>query len=274
MGHRPRRGLSRYLCDRHRMVANQSKLAVGGLHRPPMALFAAPAAAFARVTLAADRDPAARDPGAANVVVWLRYFPVDVFSGGDRCRRHAPRLVQCRCRGNFRHRVLRELVSVQSRVDALGRGRLVGRRAFALRAPSPPRGAAAVGRSHTGVAGAARPLAVARPARGRMTDFDHNAIDEVMQSRVRIAIVAFLASAGNVDFAGIRDAIKTSDGNTSVHLRKLEEAGYVSVDKRFVQRKPQTRYALTDRGRTALLDHVAHLEMLLRSKKSGRENDK
>ena len=107
-----------------------------------------------------------------------------------------------------------------------------------------------------------------------MSDFDHNAIDEVLQSRVRIAIVAFLASAGNVDFAGIRDAIKTSDGNTSVHLRKLEEAGYVSVDKRFVQRKPQTRYALTDRGRTALLDHVAHLEMLLRSKKSGRENDK
>jgi hypothetical protein len=55
-----------------------------------------------------------------------------------------------------------------------------------------------------------------------MTDFDHNAIDEVLQSRVRIAIVAFLASTGNVDFAGIRDAIKTSDGNTSVHLRKLE----------------------------------------------------
>ena len=107
-----------------------------------------------------------------------------------------------------------------------------------------------------------------------MSDFDHNAIDEVLQSRVRIAIVAFLASAGNVDFAGIRDAIKTSDGNTSVHLRKLEEAGYVSGDKRFIQRKPQTRYALTDRGRTALLDHVAHLEMLLRSKKSEREKDK
>jgi DNA-binding transcriptional ArsR family regulator len=107
-----------------------------------------------------------------------------------------------------------------------------------------------------------------------MTDFDHNAIDELLQSRVRIAIVAFLASAGEVDFAGIRDAIKSSDGNTSVHLRKLEEAGYVSVDKRFVQRKPQTRYALTDRGRTALLDHVAHLEMLLRSKKSAREKDK
>jgi len=73
-----------------------------------------------------------------------------------------------------------------------------------------------------------------------MTDFDHNAIDEVLQSRVRIAIVAFLASAGNVDFAGIRDAIKTSDGNTSVHLRKLEDAGYIAAKKRFVARKPQS----------------------------------
>ena len=48
-----------------------------------------------------------------------------------------------------------------------------------------------------------------------MIDFDHNAIDEVLQSRVRIAIVAFLASAGAVDFSVVRDAIKTTDGNAS-----------------------------------------------------------
>lgn len=107
-----------------------------------------------------------------------------------------------------------------------------------------------------------------------MIDFDHNAIDEVLQSRVRIAIVAFLASAGEVDFPDVRDAIRTTDGNASVHLRKLEEAGYVSVDKRFVRRKPQTRYALTDRGRKALLAHIAHLEMLLRPAKSAREKSK
>jgi DNA-binding transcriptional ArsR family regulator len=101
-----------------------------------------------------------------------------------------------------------------------------------------------------------------------MSEFDHNAIDELLQSRVRLAIVAFLASAGEIEFAGIRDAIKTTDGNASVHLRKLEEAGYVGVDKRFVERKPQTRYALTERGRKALLDHVAHLERLLPSAKT------
>jgi DNA-binding transcriptional ArsR family regulator len=100
-----------------------------------------------------------------------------------------------------------------------------------------------------------------------MTDFDHAAIDELLQSRVRLAVVAFLASAGQADFSLLRDAIKTTDGNASVHLRKLEEAGYVAVEKRFANRKPQTLYALTARGRKALLDYVAHLESLLPSKR-------
>ena len=100
-----------------------------------------------------------------------------------------------------------------------------------------------------------------------MTDFDHSAIDELLQSRVRLAIVAYLASAGRADFSVLRDAIKTTDGNASVHLRKLEDAGYVAMDKRFVDRKPQTTYALTERGRQALLDYVAHLESLLPPKK-------
>jgi DNA-binding transcriptional ArsR family regulator len=103
-----------------------------------------------------------------------------------------------------------------------------------------------------------------------MTDFDHNAIDELLQSRVRLAIIAFLASAKQADFSVLRDAIKTSDGNASVHLRKLEDAGYIAVEKRFVDRKPQTRYALTDRGRKALLDYVAHLESLLPAARFGR----
>jgi DNA-binding transcriptional ArsR family regulator len=96
-----------------------------------------------------------------------------------------------------------------------------------------------------------------------MTDFDHSAIDEILHSRVRLAIVAFLAGAGVAEFAALRDAIKTTDGNAGVHLRKLEAAGYVAVEKRFVARKPQTRYALTATGRQALLAYVAHLEILL-----------
>jgi DNA-binding transcriptional ArsR family regulator len=96
-----------------------------------------------------------------------------------------------------------------------------------------------------------------------MTDFDHTAIDELLHSRVRLAIVAFLAGAETADFSAVREATKTTDGNASVHLRKLEDAGYVAVRKRFVARKPQTLYALTENGRKALLDYVAHLESML-----------
>jgi DNA-binding transcriptional ArsR family regulator len=96
-----------------------------------------------------------------------------------------------------------------------------------------------------------------------MTDFDHEAIDELLSSRVRLAMVAFLAGAGEADFAAIRDATKTTDGNAGVHLRKLEDAGYVTVTKQFVARRPQSRYRLTDQGRAALLTYVAHLEALL-----------
>jgi len=98
-----------------------------------------------------------------------------------------------------------------------------------------------------------------------MTDFDHAAIDEILHSRVRLAIVAFLAGAKTADFAAVRAATKTTDGNASVHLRKLEDAGYVAMQKRFVARKPQTLYSLTESWRKALLDYVAHLEALLPS---------
>jgi DNA-binding transcriptional ArsR family regulator len=96
-----------------------------------------------------------------------------------------------------------------------------------------------------------------------MTDFDHAAIDEILHSRVRLAIVAFLAGAKTAEFSAVRDAIRTTDGNASVHLRKLEDAGYIAVQKHFVARRPQTLYGLTSRGRMALLDYVAHLETLL-----------
>jgi DNA-binding transcriptional ArsR family regulator len=96
-----------------------------------------------------------------------------------------------------------------------------------------------------------------------MTDFDHNAIDELLHSRARLAIVAFLAGAEEADFTAIRDATKMTDGNASVHLRKLEDGGYVTVRKHFVARKPQSLYALTARGRNSLLAYVAHLESLV-----------
>ena len=96
-----------------------------------------------------------------------------------------------------------------------------------------------------------------------MTDYDHNAIDEMLHSRARLAIVAFLAGADEADFVTVREATKMTDGNASVHLRKLEDAGYVSLRKHFVGRKPQSLYAITETGRRALLAYVAHLETLV-----------
>jgi DNA-binding PadR family transcriptional regulator len=94
-------------------------------------------------------------------------------------------------------------------------------------------------------------------------DYDYNALDEVLHSRVRLAIVAYLASVEAAEFAIVRAAVKATDGNLSIHLRKLEDAGYVAVDKRFVARKPQSSYALTERGRAALASYLEQLERLL-----------
>ena len=61
----------------------------------------------------------------------------------------------------------------------------------------------------------------------------------------------------------VRDAIKTTGGNASIHLRKREDAGYIAMRKRFVARRPQTRYTPTERGRKALLAYISHLEAML-----------
>jgi DNA-binding MarR family transcriptional regulator len=82
--------------------------------------------------------------------------------------------------------------------------------------------------------------------------------------------VAFLAGADEAEFVAVRDATKMTDGNASVHLRKLEDAGYVAVRKRFIARKPQSLYALTERGRKALLAYVAHLESLIPPEARGK----
>jgi len=81
--------------------------------------------------------------------------------------------------------------------------------------------------------------------------FDHNQIDELIHGRIRLGAVAYLASLDAALFTELRDAVGATDGNLSAHIRKLEDAGYVSVTKSFVGRKPQTRVALSHRGRQA-----------------------
>jgi len=90
-----------------------------------------------------------------------------------------------------------------------------------------------------------------------MTDgFDIDRIDEVIHGRIRLGIMAFLSGAGSADFNTLKARLQATDGNLSVHLRKLEDAGYVAVAKSFVDRKPLTTLSLTDAGRTAFTAYL------------------
>lgn len=96
-----------------------------------------------------------------------------------------------------------------------------------------------------------------------MNDFDHSQLDDLIHSRIRLAVMAVLASVDRAEFTFIRDKVNTTDGNLSTHLRKLEDSGYVAITKRFAGRKPVTDVALTAKGRAAFAAYLAHLENLL-----------
>lgn len=94
-------------------------------------------------------------------------------------------------------------------------------------------------------------------------------LNETIHQPVRLRIMSALVAleAGNeVDFTYLRDLLKVTDGNLGAHLRKLEEAGYIAVNKVFVDRKPRTYVAVTDYGRQVFEEHVAALQSILKSK--------
>ena len=95
--------------------------------------------------------------------------------------------------------------------------------------------------------------------------FDHAGLDDVIHGRIRLGVVAYLASVETALFTELRDKVGATDGNLSAHVAKLEEAGYVSVAKSFAGRKPQTRLALTHRGRTAWYNWLDRIEKLTRA---------
>lgn len=94
-------------------------------------------------------------------------------------------------------------------------------------------------------------------------EFDYSEIDDVIHGRVRLAVMAYLSGAEAADFNELKAKVGGTDGNLSVHLRKLEEAGYVDVEKRFVGRKPQTICRISEKGRGAWLAYIARLEQML-----------
>ncbi|MGH6964002.1 MAG: winged helix-turn-helix domain-containing protein [Phenylobacterium sp.] len=96
-----------------------------------------------------------------------------------------------------------------------------------------------------------------------MDDFDIEHIDEVIHGRLRLGIMAFLSTAGSADFNALKAKLQATDGNLSVHLRKLEDAGYVAIAKSFVGKKPLTSVELTEPGRTAFIRYLDAMARLV-----------
>ncbi|HKD08647.1 MAG TPA: transcriptional regulator [Bryobacteraceae bacterium] len=90
-------------------------------------------------------------------------------------------------------------------------------------------------------------------------------LDRLIHERLRLGIVSALSVNDSLTFKDLKKILGTSDGNLSVHSRKLEDAGYVSCEKSFEGRLPRSEYRLTERGRAALEDYLSHMEAIIRA---------
>jgi DNA-binding HxlR family transcriptional regulator len=104
-----------------------------------------------------------------------------------------------------------------------------------------------------------------RTVRGKATDESPLGLDRLIHERLRLGIVSSLAVNDSLSFNDLKRLMKTTDGNLSVHARKLEEAHYVTCNKSFEGRVPRTSYALTPLGRRALERYLDHMEALIRA---------
>jgi DNA-binding MarR family transcriptional regulator len=89
-------------------------------------------------------------------------------------------------------------------------------------------------------------------------------VDELLLSKIRLGVIAELLTSDWVSFTELARSLDVTQGNLGAHLAKLVGAGYVDEEKTFVNRRPLTRYRLTESGRAAFRDHVAQLQSLLK----------
>ncbi len=104
-----------------------------------------------------------------------------------------------------------------------------------------------------------------REVRGLASGAEAAALDGIIHQRVRLAIASALAVNASLSFSDLKTLLKTTDGNLSVHARKLENAGYIACSKYFEDRVPRTEYRLTAAGRRALERYLDHMEALIRA---------
>ena len=94
-----------------------------------------------------------------------------------------------------------------------------------------------------------------------------NELDKVIHERMRLGIISALAANEKLSFSDLKSLLNTTDGNVSVHARKLEDVGYVTMKKSFSGRTPLTEYKITAAGRRALEQYLNHMEALIKAMK-------
>ena len=95
------------------------------------------------------------------------------------------------------------------------------------------------------------------------------AFDRLVHERVRLGVLSALAVNKSLSFSDLKQLLKTTDGNLSVHARKLEDAGYIACSKSFEKRLPRTEYQMTAKGRKALARYLDHMEALIHATRGG-----
>ena len=109
------------------------------------------------------------------------------------------------------------------------------------------------------------PVEALRPVAGRAPAEGPLALDRIIHERLRLGILSALAVNESMSFGDLKKLMQTTDGNLSVHARKLEEASYVTCTKSFEGRVPKTEYSITAAGRRALERYLDHMEALIRA---------
>lgn len=116
--------------------------------------------------------------------------------------------------------------------------------------------------SEMNVSAGTRVLSVVR---GFAADNDQAQFDRIIHERIRLAIISALAVNELLSFTELKQVLGATDGNLSVHARKLEDAGYITSSKYFEGRVPRTEYRITNKGRQALDHYLSHMEALIRA---------
>jgi DNA-binding MarR family transcriptional regulator len=96
-----------------------------------------------------------------------------------------------------------------------------------------------------------------------VSKFDHTEIDDVIHGRLRLGVMAYLSTVSPAPFVELKGKVNATDGNLSTHLSKLEEAGYVRIEKTFSGKKPLTLVHLTKQGRAAWIAYLNRLQALI-----------